>query len=129
MDVAVNPTTKSEDKHMKTDKYVGLDVHQDDTVIAVAEGDRTGEIRLYGTISSDLHAIEKALRKIRGDEGVLHVAYEAGPTGFGLHRRLVQLGIDSIVVAPSRSRSPRAAARKPTGAMRYNWCACTAPAS
>ncbi len=36
-------------------KYVGLDVHKDTTVIAVAEGDRAGEVRLYGTISSDLH--------------------------------------------------------------------------
>ena len=97
---------------MKTDKYVGLDVHQDDTVIAVAEGDRTGEIRVYGTISSDLHAIEKALRKIRGEDGVLHVAYEAGPTGFGLHRRLVQLGIDSIVVAPSKIPQPKGGRQK-----------------
>ena len=59
---------------MKTlNKYVGLDVHKDTTVIAVAEDGRTGEQRLYGrTISSDLHALEKALRKL-GGEGV-HVA-------------------------------------------------------
>ncbi len=49
---------------MKTlNKYVGLDVHKDTTVIAVAEGGRTGEQRVYGTISSDLHALEKTLRK------------------------------------------------------------------
>lgn len=112
MDVAQNPTTKSEDKHMNTNKYVGLDVHQDSTVIAVAEGDRTGEIRLYGKVSSDLHAIEKALRRIRGEHGVLHVAYEAGPTGFGLHRRLVALEIDSIVVAPSQIPQPKGGRQK-----------------
>ena len=50
-DEAVKPTTKSEDKHMKIHKYLGLDVHQDDTVIAVAEGDRTGEVRVYGKVS------------------------------------------------------------------------------
>jgi hypothetical protein len=41
---------------MNTDKYVGLDVHKDTTVVAVAEGGREGECRIYGTISSDLHA-------------------------------------------------------------------------
>ena len=46
MDEAVIPTTKSEDKHMKIHKYLGLDVHQDDTIIAIAEGDRTGEVRV-----------------------------------------------------------------------------------
>jgi hypothetical protein len=28
------------------------------------------------------------------------VAYEAGPTGFGLYRHLVAAGIDCVVVAP-----------------------------
>ena len=32
---------------------------------------------------------------------VLKVCYEAGPTGFGLCRRLREAGIDCIVVAPS----------------------------
>jgi transposase len=96
-------TTKNGDKHMKTlNKYVGLDVHKDTTVIAVAEGDRQGEVRLYGTISSDLHAVEKALRKIGGEGVTLHVVYEAGPTGYVVYRRLRQLKLDCIVVAPSK---------------------------
>jgi transposase len=112
MDEAVIPTTKSEDKHMKIHKYLGLDVHQDDSIIAVAEGDRTGEVRVYGKVSSDLYATEKALRKIRGEHGVLHVAYEAGPTGFVLYRRLQQLGIDCIVVAPSKTPQPKGGRQK-----------------
>jgi transposase len=31
----------------------------------------------------------------------LRVAYEAGPTGYALHRQLTRLGIDCVVVAPS----------------------------
>ena len=88
---------------MKTlNKYVGLDVHKDTTVIAVAEGDRQGEVRLYGTISSDLHAVEKTLRKTGGEGVTLHVVYEAGPTGYVVYRRLLQLKINCIVVAPSK---------------------------
>lgn len=89
---------------MKTkEHYVGLDVHKDTTTIAVADGGREGEVRLYGQISSDLHAVEKALRKIGSDGGELHVAYEAGPTGFVLYRRLRQLKIACVVVAPSKT--------------------------
>jgi transposase len=32
--------------------------------------------------------------------GVVHCCYEAGPFGFGLHRRLLRLGVKSIVVRP-----------------------------
>jgi len=71
-----------------TDKYVGLDVHKDTTVVAVAEGGREGEVRLYGTISSDLHALERVLAKLGGEGVRLHVVYEAGPTGYVVYRRL-----------------------------------------
>jgi transposase len=91
---------------MNTDKYVGLDVHKDTTVVAVAEGGREGECRIYGTISSDLHALEKLLRKLGGEKVCLHVVYEAGPTGYVIYRRLHQLKIDCIVVAPSRTPQP-----------------------
>jgi len=88
---------------MKTHKYVGLDVHAGEIVIALAEGGRAGEVRVYGKISNDLHAVEKALRKMGGEGIVLHVVYEAGPTGYVIYRRLQQLGIECIVVAPSKT--------------------------
>jgi transposase len=88
---------------MKThDKFIGLDVHKDTIAIAIAEGGRDGEVRDYGTISNDLHALEKTLRKLGADGATLHVVYEAGPTGFVIYRRLLQLGIDCVVVAPSK---------------------------
>jgi transposase len=97
---------------MKIQKYVGLDVHKDKTTVAIAEGDRTGEVRAYGEISSDLVTTEKALRKIKGEHGVLHLAYEAGPTGFVLYRRMQQLGFECIVVAPSRTPQPKGGRQK-----------------
>lgn len=88
---------------MKTKhKFVGLDVHKDTIAIAIAEGGREGEVRDYGTISGDLHALEKALGRIGGEGVTLHTVYEAGPTGFVIHRRLEQLKIDCVVVAPSK---------------------------
>ena len=62
----------------KLNKYVGLDVHKDTTVVAVAESGREGEVRIYGMISSDLHALERVLGKL-GEDVTLHVVYEAGP--------------------------------------------------
>ena len=92
---------------MKTNKrFVGLDVHKDTIAIAVADQGRDGEVRAYGTISSDLHAVERAIAKLRADGAELHVAYEAGPTGFGLYRYLRHGGIDCLVVAPSKMPVP-----------------------
>ncbi|WP_342750596.1 transposase [Termitidicoccus mucosus] len=96
----------------KTQHYVGLDVHKDTIMIAVADGGREGEVRLYGQVSSDLHAVERALRKVGADGGELHVAYEAGPTGYVLYRRLRQLDIDCVVVAPSRTPVDKGNRRK-----------------
>lgn len=113
MDVKASSTTKNGDKHMKaTDKYVGLDVHQDTTVIAVADGGRVGEVRSYGTIPSDLQALAKVLGKLGGEGVRLHVVYEAGPTGFVVYRRLRQMEIDCIVVAPSKTPQPKGVRQK-----------------
>jgi transposase len=81
---------------METLRFVGLDVHADSIAIAVAEPGR-GEPGVLATIANDTGQLLKRLRKL----GRIKCCYEAGPTGFGLHRDLVAAGIDNIVVAPS----------------------------
>ena len=83
--------------------YIGLDVHKDSITIAIAEPGSKGEIRLFGTITNDMHALEKALIRIRKahPNAQLEVAYEAGPCGFGIARRLGQLKVPCLVAAPS----------------------------
>jgi len=80
-------------------RYVGLDVHKDSIVIAVAEEGR-GEPWEVGTFPSDWASLDKTLRRLAAGF-VLKLCYEAGPTGFELHRRLVEAGYDNQVVAPS----------------------------
>jgi transposase len=83
--------------------YLGLDVHKDSITIAIAPAGRSSEIRLFGTITHDLHALERALARIRqAHPGArLQVTYEAGPCGFGIARRLKQLDVPCLVAAPS----------------------------
>jgi transposase len=81
---------------METVRFVGLDVHADSIAIAVAEPGR-GEPDLLATIPNDTARLLKRLRRL----GQVKCCYEAGPTGFGLHRDLTAAGVDCIVVAPS----------------------------
>ena len=89
---------------MKSELYVGLDVDKEWIVIAVAEWGRNGAVQDLGAISNDLHALEKLVARLRkryGPDVIIRACYEAGPCGFGIARRLKQLGVECAVVAPS----------------------------
>ena len=104
---------------MKKLFYIGLDVHRDTIVIAVARSGREPAMQL-ATIPHDVVALLKLLDDL-GPRSQLRVCYEAGPTGYGLSRRL-----NESVSAASSSRlrwcpCNRVAGSRRTAAMRSSW--------
>ena len=85
--------------------YLGLDVHKEQTVIAILENDRSAEPRHYGSIATSQHALERAIRRIAKNNNRklsdLHLCYEASGCGFWIARRLLQMGVRCDVIAPS----------------------------
>jgi transposase len=83
--------------HESTTVTIGLDVHARSIRLAAVRADELLEER---TLPYDEEAVERALR--RWPE--VRCCYEAGPTGFGLYRHLIESGIDCAVVAPVPQR-------------------------
>ncbi len=80
---------------------VGLDVHARSVVAAAIDG-VTGEL----TRARLTPAHEEIRRWIGELAGPVAVAYEAGPTGFGLYRALTAAGVPCLVAAPSKLQRP-----------------------
>jgi transposase len=78
--------------------YVGLDVHKEGIVVAVAAGGLRGQVREYGRIANMPTALA---RKLGGDGVSLRCCYEAGPCGYGIQRHVSAQGHECVVVAPS----------------------------
>lgn len=75
--------------------WAGLDVHAAKVVAAVVDG-KSGELsfRRLGGSTQEVAAF------CGGLPGRTQVAFEAGPTGFGLARALEAQGVDCLVAAP-----------------------------
>ena len=80
----------------------GVDVHKASSSVALSS-DRRGLIATWVQPARPEVLIER-LRPLR--EGIAQVVYEAGPTGFGLARRLRAEGSKAQVIAPSKLLAP-----------------------
>jgi len=85
--------------------YVGLDVHKSSITVAYAlpgGGDPVYHGKLGGSNAALANGLVKLRKKLDVPKEALRICYEAGPTGFVAARRLIELGYDTIVVAPSK---------------------------
>ena len=80
---------------------VGLDVHARSVAAAAIDG-VTGE--LFQAKLPPGH--DRIVAWVRNLPGPVAAAYEAGPTGFGLYRVLMDAGIRCVVAAPSKLQRP-----------------------
>jgi transposase len=78
--------------------HLGLDVSKDKFAVAVLRWD--DQVPDVETIINDEASIRRLIDRF-GDRGQLRVCYEAGPTGFGLHRLLTSMGVACDVIAPA----------------------------
>src|SRR6201997_797492 len=81
--------------------YIGLDVHKEGIVVAVAEDGLRGEVREYGRIANTPAALDRLACKLGQKSAQLRFCYEAGPCGYGIQRHLAARGHECIVAAPS----------------------------
>lgn len=82
--------------------WIGLDVHARKTVAGVLDA-ATGELRSWRAPTLPVETVEW----LRQFAAPVRVAYEAGPTGYGLARACAQAGIACTVAAPSKiQRAP-----------------------
>ena len=92
---------------MKIQYYIGLDVHKETVAVAYIKANSRGNATYQGTCGGSNAAVERALRKLAKQLGVklqeLSICYEAGPTGFVLGRRLIQLGLECVLCSPSKT--------------------------
>ena len=84
-----------------SEAFVAFDTSKLSNAVAIAEGDRAGEVRFLGEIETTEAAVVRLVKKLAGKYARLTLCYEAGPTGYGLYHLIKRLGHDCVVVAPS----------------------------
>jgi transposase len=84
-----------------SEAFIGIDTAKLRNGVAIAEGGRRGEVRYLGEVDAGDAATRKLVAGLAAKYRKLTFCYEAGPTGYGLHRLIGSLGHPCIVVAPS----------------------------
>jgi len=81
----------------KAKTLVGLDVHATKIVAAVLDAE-TGQLQTFSMTGETAKAVKFCAALPRP----VRVAYEAGPTGYGLARELARRRVECVVAAPSK---------------------------
>ena len=85
----------------KVRSWAGLDVHAAKVIACVVDGE-SGEMTVHRLPGETAAAVAFCA----GLPRLTRVAYEAGPTGFGLARALMAAGVECVVAAPGKIERP-----------------------
>jgi transposase len=85
--------------------FVGIDVAKARNAVAIADGERGGEVRYVGEVEASAESMRRLVKRIVTKHGRAHFCYEAGLTGYSLYRLITALCQSCAVVAPSRLAS------------------------
>ena len=77
---------------------LGIDLHAGDAVVSVQEGGKVPKAARRMRVE----ALVELVKELRAEGCEVYSCYEAGPCGYGLHRRLEALGAHNVVVVPRR---------------------------
>lgn len=87
--------------------FVGLDVHKNSINVALADEDRNGDVRYYGSIGGTLDDLDRVVKKLSSSSRELRFVYEAGSCGYDIFRSLTDKGYDCAVTSPGHiSKKP-----------------------
>jgi len=79
--------------------WLGLDVHKDSISAGILGED--DDVARRDRIGSDDDAVRRLIDRVGGPRAAIRSCYEAGPTGYELHRLLTGMGVHCEVIAPS----------------------------
>ncbi len=83
-----------------TEVFVGIDGSKMRNEIAVADGERGGEVRYLGEVDASPDSMRRLVARLGGQHELLHFCFKARPTGYGLHSLITELGHSCSIVAP-----------------------------
>ena len=87
-----------------SEAFVAFDTSKLRNAVAIADGGRGDEVRFLGEIDNTPAATAQLVRKLASKYGRVTFCYEAGPTGYGLHRQIKSLGHECLWLRPRSFR-------------------------
>ena len=80
--------------------WAGMDDHAATIVVAVVRNEEAALAERF-TVGTDEKGLKELIKRLQALQGEVRCVYEAGPCGYGLQRRLMKVGIQCDVAAPS----------------------------